>query len=142
MLFHLHGDGATLPPSLTPASRSLLHQGGNYSRAAQRPLAGGLTFIQSERKETTRSAESKPGSKRRKYRHTDIGVCAYVVYFLDCLHCCPGGHCHHFQIPIAHQMRHCPSSKVHLACDVARLQRCPPFQDMIGGLQGKRGFAV
>lgn len=133
-----------LPPFLMATFRSLLYHCGNYSRAAQGQNKWGLIFIQSERNEaTTHSAESKHGCKCRKHSNSEMDLCAHMcVHFSDSLCCCPDDHCHHFQIPTAYLMRYCPSSKVHLAHDVARLQRFPLFQELFGGPQENEGFAV
>ena len=94
---------------------------------------GALTFIQSERNDTTHSVESKPGWKCRQYRNSDVGVCAWVCVLSRLPGLLSRCHGHRFQIPIAHQ--------VSVACHVARLRRFPPFPDLIGSLQGRGGFA-
>lgn len=59
--FSLAWNELARPPFLTPASRYLLHQGGNYSCTTQGPPCRGrerLTFIQSERNETTHLSQN------------------------------------------------------------------------------------
>lgn len=106
--FHVLGDGVARSLFLTPLSP--LQAGGNYPWAARVPHAWVLIFIQSKRNKTIHSAESKPDSKCKKHRNSEV-----CVRFPDSLGCLPGGHCPYFLMPPAHVMRNCPSSEVHLA---------------------------